>query len=84
MLRTALPAATIKPCKGIFVEYLFDIRIDGKKRSYRIEASDEEEAIERLKLRLPPSQRDAVVIDEMRIDMATVSTDDPYGSFGGE
>ena len=67
------------------MEFVFDIRIDERqKRTYRIKAKNEDEALERLKLRLPPSQRDSVVIDDLKIDMTTVGVEDPFGSFGGE
>ena len=64
--------------------YIIDIRIDDKKRSYRIEAKSEEEAKERLGLRLPPAQRDFVIIDSIKIDMTTVGDEAPYGEFGDE
>lgn len=64
--------------------YIIDIRIEGKQRSYRIEARGEEEAKERLKLRLPPNQREDITIDAIKIDMTTVGDEAPYGEFGGE
>ena len=65
--------------------FIIDIRIDGKqKRTYRIEAKEETQAKERLMLRLPPAQRDTLIIDSIRIDPATVNYNEPYGSFGGE
>ncbi|MDA3946327.1 MAG: hypothetical protein PF439_06570 [Helicobacteraceae bacterium] len=67
------------------MQYLIDIRInEGRKRTYRIDAKTEEEALERLKLRLPPQQRDVFVVDMIKIDPATVVDEDPYGVFGGE
>ncbi|MDM5270886.1 hypothetical protein PGH07_01695 [Sulfurovum sp. zt1-1] len=65
--------------------FIIDIRIDGKqKRTYRIEAKEETQAKERLMLRLPPSQRDTLIIDSIQIDPATLNNDEPYGSFLGE
>lgn len=65
--------------------FIIDIRIDGKqKRTYRIEAKEETQAKERLMLRLPPSQRDTLIIDSIQIDSATLNNDEPYGSFLGE
>lgn len=61
--------------------YLIDIRIDGKSRLYPINAKDEEEALERLKLRLPPNQRENIIIDSISIDPASVPHDDPFGIF---
>lgn len=67
------------------MRYLVDVRVDGdKKRTYRIDASDETQVIERLKLRLPPAQRDTVLVDGIKIDPATVGGDDPFGVYGGE
>ncbi len=67
------------------MQYLIDIRInEGAKRTYRIDAKTEEEALERLKLRLPQQQRDAFVVDMIKIDPATVVDEDLYGVFGGE
>lgn len=65
--------------------YIIDIHLeDGKKRTYPIDASGEAEAIERLKLRLPPDQRDTITIDAIRIDMTTVGTEEPFGIYTGE
>lgn len=64
--------------------YVIDIRIDDKKRSYRVEAKNEKEAKERLGLRLPPAQRESIIIDAIKIDMTTVGDEAPYGEFGGE
>jgi hypothetical protein len=67
------------------MQYLIDIRIGEKpKRTYRIDAANEDEAMERLKLRLPPHQRDTITIDAIKIDMTTVGNDEPYGVFGTE
>lgn len=67
------------------MQYIIEIRVgDRQKRSYRIDAEDEAQALERLKLRLPPEQREDFVIDELKIDMTTVGVEDPYGVFGGE
>ena len=67
------------------MRYLIDIRIeDTKKRTYPIDAKDEEEALERLKLRLPPRQRINIIIDAIIIDPASITNEDPYGIFGGE
>ncbi len=67
------------------MQYLVDIRInEGSTRTYRIDAKTEEEALERLKLRLPPQQRDAFVVDLIKIDPASITDEEPYGIFGGE
>ncbi|MGD9969595.1 MAG: hypothetical protein AB7S65_04010 [Sulfuricurvum sp.] len=63
------------------MRYLIDIRIEGKTRRYPIEAANESEAIERLKLRLPPQQRESVVIDTVALDPASVPDEDPFGVF---
>lgn len=67
------------------MRYLIDIRLHhDKKRTYRIEANNEEEAKERLKLRLSPSERETVVFDAIRVDSQMIALEEPYGSFGGE
>ncbi len=67
------------------MHYIIDVRVDqDKKRTYRINAKDETEAKERLKDRLPPYQRDSVIIDEIKPDISAMVHDDPYGIFGEE
>ncbi len=67
------------------MHYIIDVRVDqDKKRTYRINAKDETEAKERLQDRLPPHQRDSLIIDNIKIDMSTIVQDDPYGIFGEE
>lgn len=67
------------------MRYLIDIRVGGgKSRTYPIEAKDEDEALERLKLRLPPKQREAFVVDALKIDPKSFDVEEPYGTFGGE
>jgi len=67
------------------MQYLIDIRIDGSKKStFRVDAKSEEQALERLKLRLPPQQRDSFIVDAVRVDPASVGDEEPYGVFGGE
>ncbi|MGA9047212.1 hypothetical protein [Sulfuricurvum sp.] len=63
------------------MRYLIDIRLEGKTRLYPIDADNEEQALERLKLRLPPHQRESVIIDSIAIDPASVLNDDPFGVF---
>jgi hypothetical protein len=67
------------------MEYIIDMRLGEKtKRTYRINAKDEEEAKERLKLRLAPQHREEVIIDSIRLYQTTLGDDDPYGIFGDE
>jgi hypothetical protein len=67
------------------MRYLINVRVDGdKKRVYPIDAEDETQARERLLLRLPPHQRDGVIVDDIRIDPASLIDTDPYGIFGEE
>jgi len=67
------------------MRYLINVRVDGdKKRTYPIDAGDELQARERLLLRLPPHQRDSVIVDDIKIDPASLINDDPYGIFGEE
>ena len=63
------------------MRYLIDIRLEGKSRLYPINADTESQAIERLKLRLPPHQRESFVIDSIEIDPASIPNDDPFGIF---
>jgi len=67
------------------MKYLINVRVDGdKKRTYPIDAADEAQARERLLLRLPPHQRDDVIVDNIKIDPASLLDSDPYGIFGEE
>ena len=67
------------------MRYLLNVRVDGdKKRVYPIDASDETQAKERLLLRLPPHQRDGVIVDDIKIDPASIIDTEPYGIFGEE
>jgi hypothetical protein len=67
------------------VRYLINVRVDGdKKRIYPVDAADEVQAKERLLLRLPPHQRDDVIVDDIKIDPASLLDTDPYGVFGEE
>lgn len=63
------------------MRYIIEIRLETKSRSYKIDASSEAEAIERLKLRLPPHQREAFEIDSISIDPASLSYDEPFGIY---
>lgn len=67
------------------MRYLINVRVDGdKKRTYPIDAADEAQAKERLLLRLPPQQRDGVIVDDIKLDPASIIETDPYGIFGEE
>ena len=67
------------------MRYLINVRVDGdKKRTYPIDAADEAQAKERLLLRLPPQQRDGVIVDDIKLDPASIIDTDPYGIFGEE
>ncbi len=63
------------------MRYLIDIRLEGKSRLYPIDADNEAQAIVRLKLRLPPHQRESIIIDSIEIDPASIPNDDPFGIF---
>ena len=63
------------------MRYLINVRVDGtKKRTYPVET----QAKERLLLRLPPHQRETLIVDEIKIDPASLVNADPYGIFGEE
>lgn len=67
------------------MRYLINVRVEGdKRRTYPIDAADKTQARERLLLRLPPQQRDNLIVDEIKIDPASLVDEDPYGLFGGE
>lgn len=67
------------------MEYIIDMRLGEKtKRTYRISARDEEEAKERLKLRLAPQHRETMIIDSIRLYQTALGDEDPYGIFGEE
>lgn len=67
------------------MRFLIDVRVDGdKKRTYPIDADNEAQARERLLLRLPPHQRDTLVVTGIKIDPATIVKEEPFGTFGGE
>lgn len=63
------------------MRYLINILIDGKSHLYPINAKDEEDAYQKLKLRLPPHQREHIMIDSINIDPSTVHYDEPFGVF---
>lgn len=63
------------------MRYLVDIRLDGKSRLYPIDADNETQALERLKLRLPPHQRESIIIDSITLDPASIPNNDPFGVF---
>ncbi len=63
------------------MRYLIDVGIEGKNRIYPIDADNETQAIERLKLRLPPHQRESIEIHSIKIDPASIPDDDPFGVF---
>lgn len=63
------------------MKFLIDILLEGKVRRYPIDASNQEEAVERLKLRLPPNQRETFVIDSIELDPSSIPEDDPFGVF---
>ncbi len=66
------------------MRYFIQIRVGESNRLYPVEASSQEEAIERLKLRLPPDQRNSIQIDSIAIDPRSLGSDSPFGEFGGE
>ena len=63
------------------MRYLLHVRIGEQKRTYRIDADNEAQAKERLPSRLPPHQRDGVIIDEIKIDPAFAGNEEAFGIF---
>jgi len=66
------------------VRFIINIRLKSKtKYTYTIDANTEEEALERLKLRLPPDEHESVIVDAIRIDPKSIINEGPYGVFDG-
>ncbi|MBN2816543.1 MAG: hypothetical protein JXQ67_07640 [Campylobacterales bacterium] len=63
------------------MRYIVNVRLDKETRTYNINAKNEEEAKERLLLRLPPNQRDKCHIDDIKIDPKSFLDTEPYGIF---
>jgi len=67
------------------MRYIVDIKIeDALKRSYKIDAKDEDEALERLKLRLPPNKRESFSVLNISLDPSSIRLEEPYGIFNEE
>lgn len=65
--------------------YLVQIRLEDKrKRTFRIEASNEEEAVKKLPNRLPPSERESFTLESVKVDPSTLGDEEPYGVFLNE
>lgn len=65
--------------------YIIDILThEKKKKSFRITADNEEQAKERLQLRMPPNNRDNFTIESIKIDASTLNMEEPFGSFYGD
>jgi len=65
--------------------YLIDILTHEKKaKRFCIEAKNEEQAKDRLKLRFPPDKREDFTIESIKLDISTVNMDELFGTFGGE
>lgn len=65
------------------MRYIVDVRVSGdKKRTYKIDAKGEDEVHERLMNRLSPKERENVIIDGIKPDLAALpSGDEPFGVF---
>lgn len=67
------------------MQYLICICMDeNKKSTFRVDGKDEEQALQRLELRLPPQKRANYRIDSIKIDPASITNEGPYGIFTGE
>lgn len=61
--------------------YLVEIHTAaGKKRTYRIEAANEEAALASLPNRMPPAERDGYTVDAVKPDPAFIPTE-AHGTF---
>lgn len=64
------------------MRFIINVILSTKEsRNYLIDAKDEDEAKERLKLRLPPKDRENIKIDSIKIDPNSIKQEDPYGIF---
>lgn len=66
------------------MRYIMEIHIDEKAYTYHIDAKDEDQAYERLLLRLAPNKREFVKVDTIQIDPNSIMPQEPYGIFTGE
>lgn len=65
--------------------YLLHVRVDDtKKRTFKIVANSEEEAVEKLPSRLPPDKRTNYILDSIEIDPKSMISDELYGVFLNE
>ena len=64
------------------MRYIINITLASKEsRKYLVDASEEDEAKERLLLRLHPDQRDTVKIDSIEIDPTSIIYENPFGIY---
>jgi hypothetical protein len=64
------------------MRFIVETRVMGdKKRTYLIDANSESEVKHKVELRLPPAQREDLIIDSIKIDPKSLSDDDIYGIF---
>lgn len=64
------------------MRFIINIHLQSKqKRLYTIDAKDETQAKERLMLRLPPKERETVVIVNITVDPSTITHEDPFGIY---
>ena len=66
------------------MRFIFKIHIGKIKSTYLIDAKNEDEAKDRLLLRLPPDKRGLIKIDSITIDPKSIMAQEPYGIFGDE
>jgi len=64
------------------MRFIINIHLaSNKKSTYKIDAKDEDEAKQRLMLRINPKDRDSMIIDSITIDSSTIVDNDTYGTF---
>ncbi len=63
------------------MRFIIEIHVDETQLTYPIDAQNEEEAKVRLALRLPPSKRESIVIDNISVEPKNICREEPYGIF---
>jgi len=63
------------------MRYIVTVHLNKEKRTYLIDATDENQVKERLLLRLPHNQRDNCKINEIKIDPKSLVESEPFGIY---
>ncbi len=64
------------------MKFIVEVKLEsGQVRKYTVLASDKQEAVEKMKLRLPPHDRESCFIESIRPDASQLVDDDIHGTF---